>query len=1122
MKKLIFCFVLALLLLPAQAKVSYLLTANSISDLPAESYGGVNQMPERNAASWFETEYVKKGTGAFISLSEIKKGISSKDYDVLWVNVDRVGLANLAAAGIDATVISAIKTYVQGGGNLLLTKQANMIAYNIGRIGYEPSWGNGNYSKGGDIWAINAQLGIWPEIEKSYDRRSHQVYNNQPADASINAYTYNEQVYYYETYPMVGAVNRTDNNNMWTDMYRKDPSTGGKMEETAGYTHYDNTDYLRLEDFEGDWDCTVLGVWGQVVDFCAPGLIEFKANATYKGKILTNGFAAYQWGTSNNYLDEVKKLTKNSLSYLQGEAPEPPEPVKEDTRIKLSMELSGGKIKELVSGSYVTLNTAHEAVNMPGAVGTALRTDGYSTYVKYPVSNAKLSTKTLTFSLWCAVQTYPMMVMDYADNQFSSIAGNLNDDAKTGFAFRLSSQGDFRFECYAGGWKVTATSPSKLPVNQWNHLVATMDTEGKKLSLYNNGKLLATANLNNELSIGSTELFYGKSKEDLWSGNFLLNAFNGLLDDLQIDNYVWSDSEISSGNTPANAVDFNLPSDYWTGDLYRPFFHGMPAMNWTNECHGMTYSNGRYHVFFQKNGNGPYMSRLHWGHISSTNLLDWREEFIALYPLNSYDIKGCWSGCVFSDEDITSDDPWILYTGVDNGRASMNMASPNNQTLIKWTKAANNPRIASVPAGYDGDFRDPYYFTSGGEKYIIVGCGKGGVGTTVLYKRAFGDSWNHIGEFFTGNNSGESGSFFEMPNITPMGGGKWLFTATPLGGNVGVRTLYWVGTIGSDGKFNAYSTTPKTVELVGMAKDGFGLLSPTIYEKDGRIILMGIVPDRLPTSDNYDMGWAHTYSLPREISLDANNNLIQKPISEVKDYRSKKTTYSKSSFKLNGTESMSPVSGRHLEVTGTFTVGNCQFGFKLLKSEFGSMKIYYNPNGNELVVDMKSLNRKSNDGGVFDGYYASALPSTIAKGQTLKMDVFLDNSILDVFINDKWATSIRVFCRESAATGVEVYSNGETQVQSLEGWVMNNGDKPTAAFEAHDDSEEIAPVYYSDGFLRYNLADEYMLKVYDLTGNAILFEDGLSGDGSIPFPFKGNYIIQLLGSQNISYKLQAR
>jgi beta-fructofuranosidase len=57
------------------------------------------------------------------------------------------------------------------------------------------------------------------------------------------------------------------------------------------------------------------------------------------------------------------------------------------------------------------------------------------------------------------------------------------------------------------------------------------------------------------------------------------------------------------------------------------------------------------------------------------------------------------------------------------------------------------------------------------------------------------------------------------------------------------------------------------------------LLSPTIYQKDGKTLLLGIVPDKLAGSVNAEMGWAHNYSLPREISLASDGSLVQKPYS---------------------------------------------------------------------------------------------------------------------------------------------------------------------------------------------------------------------------------------------------
>lgn len=108
---------------------------------------------------------------------------------------------------------------------------------------------------------------------------------------------------------------------------------------------------------------------------------------------------------------------------------------------------------------------------------------------------------------------------------------------------------------------------------------------------------------------------------------------------------------------------------------------------------------------------------------------------------------------------------------------------------------------------------------------------------------------------------------------------------------------YWTGSINADGTFAPDSRTPKTVEMAGFSKDGYGLLSPTIFQKDGKTLMLGIVPDKLAGSENYKMGYAHTYSLPREISLDSKGNLIQKPFSGLAAMRSE-TSFMMTDFDL--------------------------------------------------------------------------------------------------------------------------------------------------------------------------------------------------------------------------------
>ena len=286
----------------------------------------------------------------------------------------------------------------------------------------------------------------------------------------------------------------------------------------------------------------------------------------------------------------------------------------------------------------------------------------------------------------------------------------------------------------------------------------------------------------------------------------------------------------------------------------------------------------------------------------------------------------------------------------------------------------------------------------------MVGSSKSGIGCTILFEWN-GSSWVHKGECFVGRSKSECGEFFEMANITKIGN-KWLFTATPLGTSQGVRNLYWVGQVNANGKFIPDTPIPKTIEFSGFAKDGYGLLSPSIIQHEGKTIAMGIVPDKLPTSDNRLMGWAHSYSLPREWSIDANGELVQKPYSGLTAYRSD-TVLVKENFKQQGVMALDSASGRGLEVCAEFIVSEHITGFELLRNRNGKgVKIYFDPMEQNIVVDMTRVTRKYNDNHLFRGKYVSTLPQVIAPGEKMKLHVFLDRSILDIFINDRWASSV--------------------------------------------------------------------------------------------------------------------
>ena len=93
-----------------------------------------------------------------------------------------------------------------------------------------------------------------------------------------------------------------------------------------------------------------------------------------------------------------------------------------------------------------------------------------------------------------------------------------------------------------------------------------------------------------------------------------------------------------------------------------PQFHPRPARGWINDPNGLSYADGRFHVFFQYNPDSARHQRICWGHLSSPDLVHWDEEPVALRPQpGGPDALGCWSGVVTDDGGV----PTAAYSGVD-------------------------------------------------------------------------------------------------------------------------------------------------------------------------------------------------------------------------------------------------------------------------------------------------------------------------------------------------------------------------------------------------------------------------------------------------------------------------
>lgn len=691
--------------------------------------------------------------------------------------------------------------------------------------------------------------------------------------------------------------------------------------------------------------------------------------------------------------------------------------------------LAGANAEVFAPGSF-----DHEGIHEAATVQDCLWLDGYSDVYTAPVAEGVIpaGASEVSLSVLTAFPSAPLMKIDQPVDDLALIAGNIDEEAKTGLGLYIDQKGHAAVKAFTGGWPVQAVASTALEPSAWHRLTATFDGPAGELKLYDNGTEIASSRCMAAFDGAGTAstLRVGRDRrEELAAGLFYLNAYCGLVGDVELKAEI--PSEIPTV-VPSQAPNLWTSPAYVASHPWRPAFHGAPSSAWTNESHALLHHDGQWHLFFQKNANGPYWGHLQWGHITSDDLLTWTEQPIALLTDQPYDVKGCWSGCAF--QEAFDGEPELYYTAVDYAKATIARAVPSTADLVKWQKDAA-PVINGRPAGLSDDFRDCMVFVNpaDNQKYMIVGTSKDNIGACTLHRYTpETGSWSNDGAtFFRGTSKARDGRFWEMPTLNRIGS-RWLFTVTPLETSEGVHTLYWIGQINPDGTFAPDFDAPRRLD--GMSREGFGLLSPSVATlADGNsAVALGIVPDKLPSQENAQMGWAHSYSLPRLLTINADGELLQSPHPTAETLR-------KGEIAL--CEELTPTTDGRVELAGRWNrqgVDRC--GFSLFG---GDVKVAYSRASNSVEVDMTALPRTKNDAGTYDGVYRASLDTADLLDEEVEMRVFVDGSVMDIFVNGRHGYSLRLFPQEGVNTSVATFSEG-TQPQAVE-LKAYNLEAPTAA-----------------------------------------------------------------------------
>ena len=305
--------------------------------------------------------------------------------------------------------------------------------------------------------------------------------------------------------------------------------------------------------------------------------------------------------------------------------------------------------------------------------------------------------------------------------------------------------------------------------------------------------------------------------------------------------------------------------------IKEPAFHITGEAGWINDPNGLIYFNGQYHAFYQHYPNDTKWGPMHWGHVVSDDLTNWKYLPIALAPGDECDKNGCFSGSAI----VHGGKLWLMYTGfVENqGGESIRQLQclAESDDGITFKKHGIVIGENHLPEGYAPcDFRDPKVWLYDDCFWCIVAARKiEGRGRILLFKSKDLFNWEFVNDLF-GKDS--AGTMIECPDYNEELGYLLCceqFQPSENGVHLNIHTCRWY-----TGKID-YSTGTFKENASGIVDYGFDMYAPQTFA--GKPVLMGWLNmwDRNVPSAKY--GFAGMMTVPRKVFIE-DGRLQQEPI----------------------------------------------------------------------------------------------------------------------------------------------------------------------------------------------------------------------------------------------------
>lgn len=480
-------------------------------------------------------------------------------------------------------------------------------------------------------------------------------------------------------------------------------------------------------------------------------------------------------------------------------------------------------------------------------------------------------------------------------------------------------------------------------------------------------------------------------------------------------------------------------------DKYRPIYHYVNPEGRLNDPNGLCFWNGNWHLFYQ--AYPPEDTRQHWGHAISKDLIHWRDLPYAIYPNPE---RAVFSGSALVEEDRVL----AMYHGTMAGNM---VAVSSDPLLLNWEKVTGN---AVIPLNSTNGFPLPYsvydpciwkvdsiyYSLSAGRVY--EGPGNRPIPTAYLFRSLDLTNWQYMHPFIENDLFTLIGDDYACPYFWPIGdryilpffshmsGGQYLL------GDYDKQRDKFVVT--SHCKFNFGAASPSGVHAPSATPDGNG----------GIIIIFNMNPGYSTE------GWNQIMTLPKSLTLISKDEIGIEPAGDIESLRYNHQQIDPMILPANKEIVLKNIKGNAMEINAEIDPNNAQMiELNVLRSpdkqEYTRILIFKNrgfSGGREYwrsaSVPAQNLPRYSLI--TIESSYSSILanaqsrapetaPVLIYPDESIKLRIFVDKSVVEVFINGKQCVAMRVYPGRNDSVGVSLRAQGQdAELVSFDAWQMRH------------------------------------------------------------------------------------